>query len=1031
MKRTLLLIIILSVILMPVYTFSDPITLMYYKDKNPYSIKEEITLPSDSLERVKTILNLLLNSNKGVKEIKSYIPEDATLYDVFIEKNAITIILKTEKLPPPTEVVQYDEMQKQIINTISEYLRGIEVYNLKFFSGGKIISIDEAVKTERKVKVKESDGCNIIKLNSKDAPTGTLSGKRIVISSGHGFYYNESLGWITQRDDINGLIEDLLTADICNNWIIPYLEHAGAHVISVRERDFNTQEFIMDNSSPQGYIESGNFVDGNSSGGYADNYRVAETDTQSASSIAEYTINLPDNNFFRLSLWWVPGTNRSDDTPLIVSHSGGETTFLINQKIGTPTWFYLPSFYFSEKAIIKLSNLSAKSGNYIIADAVRLGGGMGSISRGGNISGKPRWQEAARYFIQYAGAPSSVYDALTTDNNDDVVARPKYADWAKADLYVSVHTNAYNNISTGTETYYYNGQIYPGSNELAALIQSQIISDIRNEYDANWTDRGVKSANFGELRECTTMPSALTELAFHDGITNVKDNAYLHDTKFKKLMGRAVYRAIAKFVNGTKPFLPEPPEEIYAESPIVGVLKVSWKSVEGATGYRVYLSKDGYGFDNGTPVNTNSFELRCLTPQLLFVKVTSTNEGGESLDSQILAVTIQDIRGWKPILIVNAFDRLDATVQIEMNRGNWIIPHAKALYENGYFFESATNEAFLTMVDTTQYTMIDWINGLESTKNETFSRDEQTKIIAFLSQGGSLFVSGSEIAWDLDYKGDPDDKKFFNDWIRALYSADSADVYKVVPAPESIFSGINEILFDDGTHGIYPVKYPDVVTTLNNSKAELNYDQNKGIAATLYTGEYKLIYFGFPFESIYPADTQKEVMKRIATFLAGDIPKSDRNIEYSCCNPSESICIDTNTYQHCSLSGTFSEIKKCDSQKICVDGQCVEKEDLDGGIIDSETSDISDTSEDVNNDIITADTIEDTSKDVTTKICENGDRVCDGNNVKVCVRNDWYIGSVCGTGTVCINGICVAGQILDGGTVIESDSSGCGCTIIE
>ena len=1007
---------------------AEEISLMYFNGNSPYIIKKDVSLPSDSPGKAKVILNLLLKSNKDVKGIRSYIPEDASLYDLSIENKTINIILKTEKLPPATEVVQYDEMQRQIINTLSEHLKMIEVYNLKFYTGGNIISVDEAVRSDRKIKVRESDGCNILKLNSRDAPDGTLSGKRIVISPGHGFYYNESLGWITQRDNINGLIEDLLTADICNNWIIPYLERAGAHVISVRERDFSTQEFIMDNSSPEGYIESGKFADGNSPGGYAGNYRVAETDTAGPSSVAEYTIHLPEESFFRVSIWWVPGTNRAEDTPLIVSHSDGETTFLINQKIGTPTWFYLPSFYFSDKAIIKMSNHSSKSGNYIIADAVRLGGGMGSISRGGNTSGRPRWQEAARYFIQYAGAPVSIYDALSSDNNDDVVARPKYADWAKADLYVSVHTNAYNNTSTGTETYYYNGEIYPGSNELAALIQSQIVSDIRQEYDPNWTDRGVKSANFGELRECTTMPSALTELAFHDGITNVRDNDYLHDTKFKKLMGRAVYRAIARYFNGTKPFLPEPPQEIYVESPVVGVLRVRWASVEGATGYRVYLSKDGYSFDNGTAVNTNSFELRCQTPQLLFVKVTATNEGGESLDSQILAVTIQDIRGWRPILIVNAFDRLDATVQIEMNRGSWIIPHAKALYANGYFFESATNEAFVRLVDTTQYTMIDWINGVESTKDETFSRDEQIKIIDFLSKGGSLFVSGSEIAWDLDFKGDAEDKKFFNDWIRASYSADSSGVYKVVPASESIFGGINEILFDDGTHGTYPVKYPDVVNTINNSIPELNYDQNKGIAATLYTGEYKLMYFGFPFETIYPFETQKEVMKRVATFLVGEIPESDREIEYACCNPGESICIDSNTYKQCSLSGTFSERKRCEQDKICLEGNCIDIENIDGGLIDTT---IPDTSEDIMADTQTTDTIEDVLRDTGIKVCVNGDRICEGNNVKVCVKNDWYIGSVCGAGTVCINGICVAGQIIDAGTVIQSDSSGCGCTAIE
>lgn len=1019
------LLAILSMVIFPLVSNGEEIKLMYYRGGSPASLKRDLTLTHSPLERARTIVEAMLKTPYKKFGLTSYIPEGASLYDLKVDKKRITIILRCNTLPPPTEVVVYDEMQRQIINTLSPHLKEIEIYDLRFYKDGKIITIDEATRSKREIEIKSHDGCNILKLNSRDAAPGTLSKKRIVVSPGHGFYYNDTIGWTTQRGSINGLIEDLLTADICNNWLIPYLEHAGAHVISVRERDFSTEEYIMDNSSPQGYREVGIFTDGNSPGGYAGSYRVSQTDTQQISSIAEYTINIANSSFFRVSLWWVPGTNRADDTQFLVIHSGGETEFLIDQRLGTPTWFYLPTFYFFEKGVFQFSNKSSKENAYIIADAIRLGGGMGSISRGGSTSGRPRWQEAARYFIQYAGAASSIYDALTADNNDDVVARPKYADWAEADLYISVHTNAFDNSSTGTETYYYNGQIYPGSNELASTIQSQIIEDIRKEYDPEWTDRGVKSANFGELRECKTMPSTLIELAFHDG-TKVKDNAYLHDTKFKKLMGRAIYRGIAKFINGTNRFLPEPPVEIYAESPIVGVLKVSWAPVENASYYKVYLSRDGYGYDNGTTVSQTSFQLRCLKPGLLFVKLTSVNEGGESLDSEVLAVTIRDIRDWEPILIVNAFDRLDSTVEIDMNRGNWIIPHARALYKNGYFFESATNEAFAGDVDLSRYTMIDWINGLESTVDETLSRKEQNKMINFLLGGGSLFISGSEIAWDLDFKGDIDDKRFFNDWIRAEYSSDSAGVYRVIPAEDGIFNGINEILFDNGSHGTYPVKYPDVITPVNNAKIELLYEQNKGVAGTSYSGVYKLIYFGFPFESIYDADKREEVIRRISGFMVGDPPDTNREVEYTCCNPGERVCIDSNRYRQCALSGTYSEIKRCDADMICQDGACIENQNSDAGIditrpdVSSDASaDISDTTE--KEDLLTA----------NTYICNNGDRICDGNNVKVCVRNEWYIGSVCGAGTACINGICVSAEIVDSGLIVESDSSGCGCSLVE
>ena len=56
---------------------------------------------------------------------------------------------------------------------------------------------------------------------------------------------------------------------------------------------------------------------------------------------------------------------------------------------------------------------------------------MGNITRGGTTSGLPRSLEAARYYAQWAGAPSSVVSRFnqTNDYNDDLNARSGMINW--------------------------------------------------------------------------------------------------------------------------------------------------------------------------------------------------------------------------------------------------------------------------------------------------------------------------------------------------------------------------------------------------------------------------------------------------------------------------------------------------------------------------------------------------------------------------------------------------------------------------
>src|SRR5690606_12719341 len=109
------------------------------------------------------------------------------------------------------------------------------------------------------------------------------------------------------------------------------------------------------------------------------------------------------------------------------------------------------------------------------------------------------WKMAARYWLQHQGLPSSVWDALDTHLNDDIRARPLFADYVGADIYIAHHTNAgANGSARGTETFRDSAMTYSQhrapSLDLANKVQAGMINTIRELYDSCWVSRGVKDS---------------------------------------------------------------------------------------------------------------------------------------------------------------------------------------------------------------------------------------------------------------------------------------------------------------------------------------------------------------------------------------------------------------------------------------------------------------------------------------------------------------------------------------------------------
>ncbi len=699
---------------------------------------------------------------------------------------------------------------------------------------------------------------------------GALTGRRIVISPSHGYYWHSSLGWTTQRPLIDGLIEDIHSNEICIDHLYRYLEGAGAKVITCRDRSYVTTEFIADNDNGAGvYSETGVWNLSASLGFNGLTYRWA-TAAAVETATARWQKPIATAGLYPVWVWYRHGTNRVTDSTWRITHAGGTSAVRVNQKIDGLRWNYIGSFWFEagSTAEIRLSNVSAEPG-VIVADAVRIGAGMGSIVRNGTTSGQPRWKECSRYFAEYSGAASTIWNPCSTgeDNCDDVTCRPFFAEWWGADAYVSLHTNA--GGGTGTSTYIYNGGATAGSVNLQLQIHNRLINDIRTWWDPAWNDHGIHQANFGEVRELSTMPGVLIELAFHDNLTI--DIPYLHDPDFRRISARAIARGIVDHLNPGAAQVPDPPAAVALTNEINGDLRARWTAVPGATGYVVYRSAGGRGFDDGTVVAgaaTTSYALPSVSPgDVVYARIAAFNAGGVGPPGEVLAARAA-AGADAPILLVSGFDRFDRYVREKDNTRDFVRQHAAAIAavpDAGYAFDGASNEAVGVLVSLGSYAMTDWILGEESTVDQTFSAAEQAAVMVYLAQGGRLFASGAEIGWDLDNLGSVNDRAFYEVALGCNYVADDANTYTVAaPAPGSLFAGLPAFTFDNGTSGTYNVDYPDVIAAAGaGGQVVLQYATGGGAAVRHQNGAGRVITLGFPFETITSATVRRDLMRAV------------------------------------------------------------------------------------------------------------------------------------------------------------------------
>ncbi|MGB7117020.1 MAG: hypothetical protein WBD56_12810, partial [Anaerolineales bacterium] len=182
-------------------------------------------------------------------------------------------------------------------------------------------------------------------LPGQGQPVGSLSGKTVWLSAGHGWLWTGTR-WVTQRPNVYGIVEDFSNAEAVNYYLARYLWNSGADVWLVRERSVNENEVIVDNDDgAPAYAETGEFFTSSMNGYDGGKYRYAES-ASSATATATWTPSLPEPGWYPVWVWYRYSANRPVDTRYQIHHSGGVTAVNISQEVHGMTWRYLGEYYF-------------------------------------------------------------------------------------------------------------------------------------------------------------------------------------------------------------------------------------------------------------------------------------------------------------------------------------------------------------------------------------------------------------------------------------------------------------------------------------------------------------------------------------------------------------------------------------------------------------------------------------------------------------------------------------------------------------
>lgn len=316
---------------------------------------------------------------------------------------------------------------------------------------------------------------------------------------------------------------------------------------------------------------------------------------------------------------------------------------------------------------------------------------------------------------------------------------------------------------------------------------------------------------------------------------------------------------------------------------------VSWfpNSEQDLQGYRLFYSVDGTSWtlrdgEQKLAPGVTSVSYDNIRSGRIFFRLAAVDTA-----SPLNVSPFSDVYGLRlnssasRTLIVDGFDRTEGSGSYHDVSHPFAMTHGLSMTGD---FETCANEAVVGGgVVLADYARVVWLLGDESTVDETFSAAEQALVIAYLRQGGRLFVSGSELAYDLGRASGPTDadREFLATFLKVSYAADDANEYTVAGAPGTPFASLLLRYGRLGEGSPYDEDWPDVLGLAGGAEPLLFYHVNGtgGVACAGYRGVFDggtreggVVTMGFPFETIVNKGVRDTLMMQVFIYLGAVTP---------------------------------------------------------------------------------------------------------------------------------------------------------------
>jgi hypothetical protein len=301
-------------------------------------------------------------------------------------------------------------------------------------------------------------------------------------------------------------------------------------------------------------------------------------------------------------------------------------------------------------------------------------------------------------------------------------------------------------------------------------------------------------------------------------------------------------------------------------------------------GYRMYFSFDGVTWnlkDNESilgPGDSIRSYANVTSRNAIYFQLAALDSAAPPNVSGFSDVYGVRLNNSSPVstLIVDGFDRTEPAGSYHDPSHPFAMTWGTSLLLD---FSTCSNDAVIAgEVALEDYDIVLWLLGDESSADETFNSIEQDLVSMFLQQGGKLFVSGSEIGYDLDRPAGPTqaDRDFLHQFLKARYGGDDADVFTVTGDPGTVFSDVSLRYGITNEGSPYEEDWPDYLIPEGGSIPILHYGDatNPVLAGLGYKGLFPgggspggVVVNGFPFETITTKAGRDTLMKRVYQFF--------------------------------------------------------------------------------------------------------------------------------------------------------------------